>query len=254
MGTLQQKRLVRDLPPFSVDTTVCGDCLIGKQTREVIPKVSKWRASEVLELIHSDICSPITLSSYTDKRYMLSFIDDYSRKAWLYLLSEKSQALEKFKEFKNAFNNFCKEYGIKRQLTTRFTPQQNGVAERKNQTVIGMIITLIASKNMPKMFWAEAAMWSFYVLNRSPSKALTDTTLEEAWSGSKPTVEHFRVWRSLAHVHVPKEKRIKLDDRSFPCVLTGMNEEYKAYILIDPKSMKVVVSKDVVFEEHKARD
>ncbi|KAM0021224.1 putative RNA-directed DNA polymerase [Helianthus debilis subsp. tardiflorus] len=278
MGALQQRKMVRDLPSFSVDDDVCKDCLVGKQTREAIPKVSKWRAREGLELIHSDICGPITPSSYTGKRYMLSFIDDYSRKAWVYLLSEKSQTLEKFKEFKSmietesgkvikclrtdrggeylstAFVNFCKEHGIKRQLTTWFTPQQNGVAERKNRTVIGMIITLLASKSMPKMFWAEAAVWSFYVLNRSPSRALLNITPEEAWSGSKPTVDHLRLWGSLAHVHVPKEKRIKLDDRSFPCVLTGVSEESKAYRLIDPKSMKVVISRDVVFEEHKAWD
>ncbi|KAJ0880785.1 putative RNA-directed DNA polymerase [Helianthus annuus] len=275
METLQRKGMVRGLPQFPINNAVCGDCMIGKQTKEAIPKKSKWRAGDILDLIHSDICGPITPSSHTGKRYFISFIDDYSRKGWVYLLTQKSQA-ESFKAFKklvetetgkvikvlrtdrggeylsDAFTKFCLEHGIKRQLTTRFTPQQNGVAERKNRTVINMVVSMLAAKNMPRMFWAEATMWSFYVLNRCPTKALTDVTPQEAWSGIKTTVEHLRVWGCLAHVHVPKERRTKLDDKSFICVLTGISEELKAYRLIDPQTMKVFVSKDVIVEEHKS--
>ena len=114
-----------------------------------------------------------------------------------------------------------------------------------------MVITLLHAKNMPKVFWAEAVSWSFYVLNRTTTKALSSITPQEAWSGLKPTVEHFRIWGCLAHVHIPKEKRTKLDDRSFTCVLTGVSEESKAYRLINPETMKVVISRDVVFEEEK---
>ena len=184
--------------------------------------------------------------------YFLSFIDDYSRKGWVYFLTEKSQAFESFKDFKskvetetrkvvkalrtewggeylsNEFSEFCRKHGIKRQLTTSFTPQQNGVAERKNRTVINMVVTLLSAKNMPKIFWAEATAWSFYVLNRSTAKALSDVTPQEAWSELKPTVNHFRTWGCLAHVHVPKEKRTKLDNKSRVCVLTGVSEESKA--------------------------
>ncbi|GJV64547.1 putative RNA-directed DNA polymerase [Tanacetum coccineum] len=215
MKTLQHKRMVRDLPEFIVDTSVCEDCMIGKQTKEAIPKSSSWRAGEILELVHSDICGPITPTSHAGKKYFLSFIDDYSRKGWVYFLTEKSQAFESFKDFKskvetetgkvvkalrtdrggeylsNEFSEFCRKHGIKRQLTTSFTPQQNGVAERKNRTVINMVVTLLSAKNMPKIFWAEATAWSFYVLNRSTTKALSDVTPQEAWSGLKPTVNHF---------------------------------------------------------------
>ncbi|KAI3768676.1 hypothetical protein L2E82_19506 [Cichorium intybus] len=278
MKTLQHKEMVRDLPEFIIDTSVCKDCMVGKQTKEAIPRSSSWRAEEILELVHSDICGPINPISNTGKKYFLSFIDDYSRKGWVYLLTEKSQALESFKDFKdkveketgkvvkalrtdrggeylsNEFSKFCREHGIRRQLTTSFTPQQNGVTERKNRTVINMVVTLLSAKNMPKMFWAEATVWSFYVLNRSTTKALSDITPQEAWSGLKPTVSHFRVWGCLAHVHIPKEKRTKLDNKSCICVLTGVSEESKAYRLINPETMKVVISKDVVFEEHKGWD
>ncbi|KAL4554001.1 hypothetical protein LXL04_039876 [Taraxacum kok-saghyz] len=101
MKTLQQKGMVRNLPDFPIDTSVCEDCMIGKQTKEAIPKSGLWRAGEILELVHSDICGPITPSSHTGKKYFLSFIDDYSRKGCVYLLTEKSQALESFRDFKN---------------------------------------------------------------------------------------------------------------------------------------------------------
>nr|GEW91104.1 copia-type polyprotein [Tanacetum cinerariifolium] len=278
LETLQTKGMVRDLPSFPINKIVCEDCMIGKQTKNVIPKMSNWRAEEVLELIHSDICGPITPASHTENRYFLSFIDDYSHKGWVYLITEKSQALESFKQFKRKvevetgkiiktlrtdrggeylshdFTNFCVEQGIKRQLTTSFSPHQNGVAERKNRTVINMVVSMMVAKNMPKKFWGEATVWSFYVLNRCPTKALTKLTPQEVWSGIKPTVQHFCVWGCLAHVHIPKQKRTQLDNKSQVCILTGVSEESKAYRLIDPHTLKVVVSKDVIFEEHKCWD
>lgn len=113
-----------------------------------------------------------------------------------------------------------------------------------------MVVSMLAAKNMPKKLWAEATMWSFYVLNRCPTKNLSNITPQESWSGSKPTAHHFRVWGCLAHVHVPKEKRTKLNHKSFVCILIGMSEESKAYRWIDPQTMRVIVSKDVIFEEH----
>ena len=86
-----------------------------------------------------------------------------------------------------------------------------------------------------------------YVPNRSPTLVVQNLTLEETWSGIKPTVEYFRVFGCLAHVHVPDHKRIKLDDKSIQCVLLGVSDESKAYRLFDPVSKKIIVSRDVVF-------
>ena len=133
-----------------------------------------------MELIHADICGPITPTSNSNKRYILIFIDDYSKKAWVYFLVEKSEALNFFKYFKtmveketglfvkcfrtdrggefnsNEFNDFCKQSGIKRQLTTAYTPQQNGVAKRKNRTVMNVVRSMLSDKNIPKTFWPKA--------------------------------------------------------------------------------------------------
>jgi transposase InsO family protein len=279
LRTLQSKRMVNGLPSGLPSPTacaqVCTTCLIGEQHRESIPKKSLWRASQKLELVHADICGPINPASNSNKRYFLSFIDDFSRKTWIYFLHEKSEAFTMFKRYKacveketgaylkclrtdrggefnsNEFEEFCKENGITRQLTTAYTPQQNGVAERKNRTAMNLVRCILTDKQVPKVFWPEAVKWCVHVLNRSPTLAVQHSTPEEAWSGMKPTVEYFRVFGCLAHVHVPDQRRIKLDDKSILCVLLGVSDESKAYRLFDPISKKIIVSRDVVFEETK---
>ena len=139
-------------------------------------------------------------------------------------------------------------------MTTAYTPQQNGVAERKNRTVLNMVRSMIATKKVPKVFWTEAVRWTFYVFNRCPTVAVKNITPQEAWSGTKPSMEHFRVWGSLAHVHISDQKRTKLDDKSTPCVLIGVSEESKGYRLYNPKTKKVIKTRDVVFEETKEWD
>ena len=114
-----------------------------------------------------------------------------------------------------------------------------------------MVRSMLSDKNIPKTFWPEAVNWTIYVLNRCPTLAVKDVTPEEAWSGVKPSVNHFRVFGCLAHVYVPEARRTKLDSRSITCVLLGVSEESKGYRLFDPVTKKVVVSRDVIFEEEK---
>ena len=149
------------------------------------------------------------------------------------------------------FNEFCKENGIRRQLTTAYTPQQNGVAERKNRTVMNLVRSMLAEKKIPKTFWPEALHWSIYVLNRSPTAAIPDMTPEEVWTGMRPSVEHFRVFGCIAHAHIPDARRTKLENKSRCCVLLGVSEESKGYRLYDPISKTIVVSRDVIFKEEK---
>ncbi|KAL6321590.1 hypothetical protein AAG906_024591 [Vitis piasezkii] len=227
LRTLQYKEMVRGLPQLKASSKVCTDCMVGKQHRDAIPKRSLWRASQRLQLVHADICGPIKPVSNSKKRYLISFIDDYSRKVWIYFLTEKSEAFTTFKNYKNLggeftsleFNAFCKTNGISRQLTAAYTPQQNGVAERKNRTIMNMVRSMLSEKQVPKNFWPEAVNWTTHVLNRSPTLAVKGVTPEEAWSGVKPNVDYFRVFGCIGHVHVPDNKRKKLDDKSFQCVL-----------------------------------
>lgn len=228
--------------------------------------------------MHSDLCGPIKLASNSDKRYIISFIDDFSRKTWVYFLHEKSEDFAAFKNFKacvekeigahisclrtdrggefnsNEFVEFYKAQGISMQLTAAYTPQQNGVAERKNRTIMNTVRSMLAEKKVPKMFWPEAVKWCVHIQNRSLTTAMKEKTPEEAWSGVKPTVEYFWIFGCIAHAHIPDQKRCKLDSKSKKCVLLGVSDESKAYRLYDPVTKKIIISNDVLFEEEESWD
>lgn len=113
---------------------------------------------------------------------------------------------------------------------------------------------MLNERKVPKTFWSEAAKWCGYIQNRCPTAAVEDKIPKEAWSNEKPVVDYFRVFGCVAHVHIPDQNRSKLDDKSRRCVLLGVSDESKTWRLYDPISKKIIVSKDVVFEEEKGWD
>ncbi|TYK28117.1 putative gag-pol polyprotein, identical [Cucumis melo var. makuwa] len=147
---------------------------------------------------------PMQTKSLGGSFYFLIFIDDYSRMSWIYFLKSQSETFEKFKHFKakvekqsgmfiksfrsdrggdflsNNFNHFCEEHGIHRELTTPYTSEQNGVAERKNRTVVEMARSMLQMKGLSNDFWPEAASTSIYLLNISPTKVVMNKTPFEA--------------------------------------------------------------------------
>ena len=152
------------------------------------------------------------------------------------------------------FENFCAEHGIRRELTTAYTPQQNGLSERKNRTILNMVRSLMTRGRVPKNIWPEVVNWSVHILNRSPTFAIQNMTPEEAWSGRKPDVNHFKKFGCIAFAHVPDQKRKKLDGKAEKCVFIGVSETSKAYKLFNPSTKKIVTSKDVVFYEENTWD
>jgi hypothetical protein len=113
---------------------------------------------------------------------------------------------------------------------------------------------MIAGRNVPKTFWPEAVKWATYVMNRSPTLSVKNVTPEEAWSGIKPSVQHFRIFGCLAYAHIPDNLRTKLDNKSVMCIHLGVSDESKAYKLFDPLNKKIIISRDVVFDENKSWD
>ena len=176
---LSKKSMVRGLPYIKHPDQFCEGCLLGKQFRNSFPKESYSRAKKPLELIHTDVCGPISLSSLGKNNYFLLFIDDFSRKTWVYFLKQKSEVFEAFKTFKAAvenesgqkikalrsdrggeftskeFQEFCAISRIRHFLTVPRSPQQNGVAERKNRTILDMARSMLKSKHLLKEFWAK---------------------------------------------------------------------------------------------------
>eukprot|EP00253_Pinus_taeda_P012936 PITA_12936 len=105
---------------------------------------------------------------------------------------------------------FCRENGIQKQFTARYTPQQNSVAERKNRTILDMVRSMLKAKHLPHEYWAEAVTCAVYILNRCPTKVVMNKIPEEAWSGQKQIVTHMRVFSCVAYAHVHLEKTVNV--------------------------------------------
>jgi transposase InsO family protein len=153
--------------------------------------VAKFRAADPLELVHVDICGPITPPTPAGKRYFLLVVDDSNRYMWLVLLAAKDEAAEALRRFTAAtemesghhlrtlrtdrggeftskdFTAFCLDRGTARHLTAPYSPQQNGVVERRNQTIVGMARSMLKAMSVPAKFWGEAVTTAVFILNRS---------------------------------------------------------------------------------------
>jgi hypothetical protein len=137
-------------------------------------------------------------------------------------------------------------------MTVPYNPQQNGVAERKNRAITGAARSMLHDQSLPLYLWAEACATAVYLQNRSPHRILGKMTPEEAFTGRRPDVEHIRIFGCLTFSHVPSERRTKLDPTAQQGILVGYSEVSKAYRIYIPPLRRVVVSRDVRFEEDRA--
>lgn len=126
---------------------------------------------------------------------------------------------------------------------------QNGVAERKNRTVVEMARSLLKAKRLPNNFWAEAITNAVYLLNISPTRAVLHQTPYEAWKGIKPQVSHLKSFGCVAYTLLPSQERGKLDEKSLKCIFIGYYAQSKAYRLYNPVGGKVIISINVIFDE-----
>ena len=196
-------------------------------------------------------------------------VDDFSRLMLVAILKNKWEAFGAFKKFKTLaesesngalikcfrtdrggeltseeFSKWCEEKGIQRQLTTPYTPQQNGVVERKNRTVVGLKRSMLKDKSLPLKLWGEAINTCVYVLNRSSTKSLQGKMPYEMWSGKKPKLIHLRIFGSIVHVKTPGALG-KLEDRSKEMMFVGYERGTKGYRCFNPTTHKVHLSRDV---------
>uniref|UniRef100_A0ACD5Z493 Uncharacterized protein n=1 Tax=Avena sativa TaxID=4498 RepID=A0ACD5Z493_AVESA len=251
------------------DYGICEACIMGKMTRSPFPKAE--RSNEQLAIVHSDICGEFSTPTLGGQKvYFITFIDDYSRYGYVYLLRQKSEGFEMFKTFKAEVENqlnkkikilrtdrggeytsgilddFCKEHGIVHQYTLAYTPQQNGVAERRNRTLMDMVRSMMAYSDLPLSFWGEALHTAVYLLNNSPSKAINATPYE-LWKGRKPSLRNLAVWGCNAQIRAPSQLRTKLQPKSTPGIFIGYSQGSNGYRFYDPEKKKLVESRDAVF-------
>lgn len=134
----------------------------------------------------------------------------------------------------------------------RYTPQQNGVAQGKDQTIMNMARSMLKAKNFPNEHWGEGVAFLVYILDKSPTKSVKDKILLEGCGKMQSSVSHLKVFGYIAYAYIPKEIRNKLDDTSEKCIFVEYSEQSKAYKLYNPIMKKEIISRDVKFLEDKS--
>ena len=281
LGTQNLQKLARDklVDNFDFDASkdidFCETCVEGKHHRSQFKSNGATRAKEPLGLVHSDVCGKIGTRSLGGANYFLTFIDDKTHYVWVYVLKTKDEVFKYFLDWKTQaekfsghqlkvlrtdnggeytskeFENYLKSEGVRHELTVPKTPEQNGVAERLNRTLVEAVRSMLIDANLPHKFWAEALSTAVYLRNRSPAKAVKGMTPFEAWKNIRPKVGHLRVFGCDAFAHIPKDERHKLDAKARKSIFLGYGEETKGYRLYDTTRGRVFYSRDVRFNETK---
>jgi len=248
----------------------CEHCVKEKQTRMKFG-TAIHDTKGILDYVHSDVWGPSKTASMGGKHYYVTFVDDYSRRVWVYALKKKDEVLGCFLNWKNMvetqtgrrikrlrtdnggeyrndpFDKVCQDEGIVRHFTVRDTPQQNGVAERMNRTLLEKVRCMLSNAGLGRQFWAEAVTYASHLINRLPSTAICGKTPFEVWSG-KPANDYnsLHIFGSTVYYHV---KESKLDPRAKKALFMGITSGIKGYRLWCPESKKIIFSRNVTFDE-----
>ncbi|KAG7583619.1 Integrase catalytic core [Arabidopsis suecica] len=273
LGHPHPRALSLMLPKVSFQSLDCEACILGKHCKAIFPKSSTIYES-CFDLIHSDVWTSPCLSRENQK-YFVTFIDEKSKYTWLTLLPSKDRVLEAFKNFhtyvtnqynakikifrsdnggeytSQAFKEHLALHGIIHQTSCPYTPQQNGVSERKNRHLMEIARSIMFHTNVPKRFWSDAVMTACYLINRTPTKILQDKSPFEVLTKTKPSLDHLRVFGCVCYVLVPGDQRNKLQAKSTKGMFIGYSTTQKGYKCYVPESRKVLVSRDVKFVEEK---
>ncbi|GJU81972.1 ribonuclease H-like domain-containing protein [Tanacetum coccineum] len=276
INKLVKDNLVRDLPlkRFENDQT-CVACLKGKQHRASCKTKAFSPSTKPLFMLHMDLFGPTFVSSLMHKKYCLVVTDDFSRFSWVFFLRTKDETSEILKnfikeienlvdkkvkiirsdngtEFKNhVMDEFCREKGIKREYSVARTPQQNGVAERKNRTLIEAARTMLADSKLPTTFWAEAVSTACYVQNRVLVVKPHNKTPYELFRGIKPAIGFMKPFGCHVTILNTLDKLGKFDGKSDEGFFVGYSLSSKAFRVYNIRTRKVQENLHVGFLENK---
>jgi hypothetical protein len=227
-----------------------------------------------LELLHMDLFDPIAYISIGGSKYCLVIVDDYSHLTWVFFLQEKSQTQETLKRFfrraQNEFRlrikkirsdngtefktsqveGFLEEEGIKHEFSSPYTPQQNGVVERKNRTLLDMARTMLDEYKTPDRFWAEAINNASYFINRLYLHQILKKTPYELLTSKQPNVSYFRVFGSKFFILIKRGRNSKFAPKAVEGFLLGYDSNTRAYRVFNKSTGLVEVSCDIVFDEN----
>ncbi|KAG7589577.1 GAG-pre-integrase domain [Arabidopsis suecica] len=252
---------------------ICEACQFGKSSR--LPFSSSCSTtSRPLEKIHCDLWGPAPLKSVQGFCYYVIFVDNYSLFCWFYPLKFKSDFLSIFTtfqalvenqfqtkigtfqcdgggEFTSAkFLNHLQQHGIQQYMSCPYTPQQNGLAERKHRHLIELGLSMMCHSRMPMKYWVEGFYTANFLINLLPSSVLQDNKSPyEVLIGHKPDYTSLRVFGCSCYPTLRDYARNKFDPRSLKCVFLGYNEKYKGYRCLLLSTGRVYISRHVVFDE-----
>lgn len=255
----------------------CDICMRGKMTALPFP-TSKRQSDEPLQIVHSDVVGPFRTQAANGAKYFVTFVDDHSRWCEVFFLKQKSGVAEAFRlyqahverqtgrKIKCLQSDNGKEYcndeldsildnqGIERRLTVPRTPEQNGVAERMNRTLLDMARCLMIQSRLPLMFWAEAVATACHIRNRCPSSSLSGAIPYEMWTGKKTVWNYLRAFGSTVYVLDKDSTKGKFAARAVKGIFVGYPRETKGYRIWLPEAQKFLVSRDIKFQEEEIRE
>jgi hypothetical protein len=257
----------------------CIECIKGKYVKH-IKKTGVTRSSGVLEIIYTGICGPFNVKSGDGFNSFITFTDDSSRYGYIYLIHERSEALDKFKIFKNEVENqhnvkikvvrsdrggkyygrhtpygqisglfakFLKENGIVAQYSLPYEPQQNGVAEMQNRTLMKMVHSMLSNSTLPLGLWIDALKTAAHIINRVLSKSVSKTPYE-LWTGRKSSINYLHIWGCPAEAKIFNSQLGKLDPKTISCHFIGYPDKSKEYRFYCPEhTTKYVDTRHTVF-------
>lgn len=266
-----KKKLEQELGiKVKLERNICEPCVYGKTHR--LPFGTNVKASSAGELISTDIVGPFD-ESFSKKRYLVVFKDSYTKFRYGYVVAKKSEASDCLVQMlahakqqghsvkmllsdnggeydNDKVRKILQQHGVSQRLTAPYTPQQNGLCERENRTIIEMARTFKYSNseiNFPAAIWAELVSTAVYILNRT-ADSVGGLSPFELWLQKKPRIKHLRIIGSSCYFHIPKENRKKMDKKATKGVLVGYDgdERYRIYV---KESNQVFLSRDVIFHE-----
>lgn len=250
----------------------CDVCAKGKMTALPFSK-SSGPCDEKLNIVYSDIVGPMRCESNGGSRYFITFIDDCTRWCEIYFLKSKCNALDAFKDYKKyvenllgsrikylqtdnggeycstEFDNFLRNAGIQRRLTVSRTPQQNGVAERMNRTIVEMARCMLMNCDLSPSFWAEAVATACFIRNRCPTSALGGEIPYEKWFEKPVKIGYLRKFGAKVFILDKNSNKDKFAPRGIPGVFVGYSKTSKGFRVWVPEQRKFVVSRDIIFYE-----
>lgn len=248
----------------------CSICLREKLTVLSFPQRLN-RSIHKLEIIYSDICEPMRTETQGKSKYFVTFIDDYSRWCEVRFLSKKNDLLNAFKEFKvmvekqtgatvkslqsdngkeycnKEFDAYLKEHRIKRRFTVPHTPQQNGVAERRNRTLVEMARCLMLQSGLGPSFWAEAIATANFIRNRCTAKALNGSIPYEVWTNSRVRLNFLKTFGCTVYVLDKSPAKDKFAPRDMEGTFVGYADEAKGFRIWLTHGKRVIITRDVRF-------